>query len=657
VTEINPPTADRSAQLSPAAGATGARRWQRPPIWLWGVSVVLQVVCAAALTGFTFFLVDDYEFMSQAQAQSFSLAYLRRGLYEHFSPVSRALDKLLVVLAPGNFVLAHGIELALYAAALVVFAMVMRTILGNGWIAFAFTLVFGQSVFLIRLLYWWTATANILPSTIFMLFALWCYLRWRESGSRTLLVGSFVAYALALLDYETATLFPAYLAVISLLVLERHPGPRTWLASLWRERRVWAGYVALDAAALVNYYRFYYSPAVRPSFSELVHYLAIALFQTFVQALVGVKYSQAPAVCVVAGIVVLTAIAVTLYLRPRAWRCLAAFILVFLITMLPVGLTKVARFGVTVGQAIYYQQSVQFMFLVLAAFAIGSRWSGRRAAPAFRTLRPAAGRWRALVTWRPSRGALTAAGITVVAAYAALYVTSLQAMDYQVRQSGRDRAYVTEYLASDKQVRAAIGREPVLIDLDVPGRELPRHFGPVPSYGVFLALFNPHLHVDEIAKPVYVLSPRGRLLPVRFVASTRGLLARARVTAANHSAGVAAAPRGGSSACVPAGRSASWLEVPLARAQRMNSQPNGLAYAIRVHFRMPTGSTVSVRLIARGGRGFAIVSHEWGRGSGGQLIPLDFTGRLHELEFLLPARACVTGLTFGRLRYTHNSRR
>jgi hypothetical protein len=72
---------------------------------------------------------------------------------------------------------------------------------------------------------------------------------------------------------------------------------------------------------------------------------------------------------------------------------------------------------------------------------------------------------------------------------------------------------------------------------------------------------------------------------------------------------------------------------------------------------MPAGSTVSVRLIARSGRGFAIVSHEWGRGSGGQLIPLDFTGRLHELEFLLPARACVTGLTFGRLRYTHNSQR
>ena len=651
------PTGDWPAQLPARGGHAGADHWQRPQTWLWGVSVVLQVACAALLTKFTFFLVDDYEFLRGARTQSLSLAYLREGLYEHFSPVSRLLDKLLVVLAPGSWVLAHGVELALYAGALLAFAMVMRAILGNGWLAFAFTVVFGQSIFLIRLLYWWTATANILPATLFMLLALWCYLRWRETGSRTLLAGSFAAYAMALLDFETAILFPVYVAIISLLVLERHPGPRSWAASLWRERWAWAGYMVLDAAAVANYYRFYYHPVAHPSLPKLVHYLAIALFQTFVPALVGVKYSQTPGVAVAAGLAVLSAVAVTLYLRPRAWRCLMGFILAFLITMLPIGLNKISQFGVSIGRVIYYQQSLQFMFLVLAAFAISSRWSGSRRAPPGRgTLRPAASGWAALTIRRPSRRALAAGGIAAAAVYAGLYVTAMRALAHDVWQEGKDSAYVREYLASNKQVKAAIGAEPVLIDLDVPTVELPRRLGTIPTFGVFLALFNPNLRVDEIANPAYVLDPRGRLVPVRFVASTRGLLAQANVAAANWSAEGAAAPRDRSRACVPVGRSGSWLQVPLARPQHLSTQPQGLSYVVRVHFSTPAGANVSVRLVAwRGGRGFAKTSAEWRRGSGGQLIPLDFTGQLRELDFRLPARACVTGLTFGRLRYTHGS--
>jgi hypothetical protein len=656
VSEVAEPPAGGCAPPRSFAAAAGEHRWRRPPSWLWAASIGLQVLAAAVLTSFTFFLVDDYEFLTQARLQSFNLGYLREGLYEHFSPVSRVLDKLLVVLAPGSFVLAHTVELALYACALLAFALLMRAILGNGWRSFAFTIVFGQSIFLIRLLYWWTATANILPSSVGMLLALGCYLRWRETGSWLLLFGSFAAYALALLDYETSILFPLYPAVISLLVLERHPGPRRWLAVVWRERWAWIGYVALDAAAVVNYYRYYYKPATHPSFSELAHYLAIALFQTFVPALVGVRYTPGPGVAVAAGFVVLAAVAVTLYLRPRAWRCLAAFILVFLINMLPVGINKITQTGVAIGEAVYYQQSAQFMFLVLAAFAISSRWSGRRAWPQGEMLRPTARRWPAFAIRRPSPRALTAAGTAAVAVYATLYITSVRALAHQVWQEGKDSAYVQQYLASDKQVRAATGREPVLVDLDIPTVEVPRRFFKVPMYGVFLALFNPNLRVGELVKQPYVLGPSGRLLPVRFIASTRGLLGQASVTTANRSAEPAADPSGGSNACVPAGLPASWLRVPLARPQQLHAQPQGFSYLLRVRFRMAAAAHVRITLVAwRGGPGFAGVSQEWGRGAGGRLIALSFTGQLRELDFRLPAGACVTQLNFGHLRYTHNA--
>lgn len=656
MSEATRPSAEPSGTGTASARA---QYWRRPPAWLWGALVLAQVGCAAALTSYTFFFVDDFLFLEQARTQRFNLAYLRENLFEHFSPISRLLDKLLVTLAPGSFVLAHAVELAMYASALIAFVLVVRSILGNGWSAFTLTVVFGQSIFLLRLLNWWTATANILPSSIFMLLSLACYLRWREVGSRKLLAASLAAYALSLLDYETAILWPAYLAAITLLVLEPRIGLRGWLATLSRERWAWAGYLVLDAAAIVNYYEYYYHPVARPSLSAVGRYLEIALVQTFVPALVGIKYPVAPGshtfAIVAAAIVVGAAIAVTLYLRPRAWRCLAAFILVFLLTMLPVALTRIREFGVGIGHVIYYQQSLQFMFLVLLAFAISSRWSGRRALSALGGTGSAATGRRLSAVLRPSTPTLAAVGAAALAAYAALYLTSLRAMANAAWQPRQDSAYVREYLAGDRRVRAKIGREPVLIDLKVPTRVLPKKLWPYTTYGEFLALFNPKLRVDEITSPAYVLSRPGRLLPVRFASSTRGLIAQATLAPPGVSGGGATAGHSGSMACVPAAQSKTWLRVPLAQPEQMSAQASGLPDALRVRFQMPASSQVVVKLLAkRAGRGFATVTHEWYRGSGGELIPLGFTGQLRYLDFRLPAGACVTGLAFGSLQFVQS---
>jgi hypothetical protein len=616
--------------------------------------VLVQVACAAALTSYTFFFVDDFLFLGQARTQSLSLTYLRESLFEHFSPISRILDTLLVAVAPGSFVLAHGVELAFYSGALVAFAMVVRGILGNGWRAFVLTLLFGQSIFLVRLLNWWTATANILPSTVFMLLALGCYLRWRESGSRKLLAVCLLSYALSLLDYETAILFPAYVAAISLLVLERRLSPRSWFATLWRERWAWTGFLVLDAAAIINYYANYYYAAARPSLSAVASYLEIVLFQTFIPALVGIKYPADPArhtaAIVAATIVVGAAVAVTLYLRPRAWRCLLAFALVFLLTMLPVALTRITEFGVSVGHVIYYQQSLQFMFLIFVAFAISPRWSGQR------TRSPNVREPRLLALQRHSSRALAAVGVAAAAAYAALLLTSLSTMSQASWQPRQDSAYVSTYLASDRLVRNLTGAEPVLVDLKVPKQVLPTKLWPYTTYGEFFALFNPKLRVDKIAKRMYVVARRGSLLPVRFAARTRGAIDHARVSERLGSGSAAASQRARSLACTPAARSTSWLQVPLAHRQRMTAQATDLAYAIQVRFRMPANSSVSVKVLARRrGLGFATVTHLWGRGIGGELIPLQFTGVVRDLAFHLPAGACLTSVEFGRIRFTRGS--
>ncbi len=51
----------------------------------------------------------------------------------------------------------------------------------------------------------------------------------------------------------------------------------------------------------------------------------------------------------------------------------------FLLALLPLGLNRIRLFGVTIGAEPYYHQTVQFMFIVLAGFAVTRRWGGERA--------------------------------------------------------------------------------------------------------------------------------------------------------------------------------------------------------------------------------------------------------------------------------------
>ena len=155
-----------------------------PPEWIWGVVLGAQVLITGLLTSYTYFFTDDFLLLRQAQTSSFDLTYLRVPLFEHFSPVTRIFNKAVVDIAPGSFGFVHALELCLYAAAIAAMMFVLRTIMGRTWGALALTLLFGQSIFLLRLLTWWTATANILPATVGMLLALGAYLRWSMRRER-----------------------------------------------------------------------------------------------------------------------------------------------------------------------------------------------------------------------------------------------------------------------------------------------------------------------------------------------------------------------------------------------------------------------------------------------------------------------------------------
>jgi hypothetical protein len=630
-----------------AADATNAKRgWRRPPRWLWPVSIVLQVLVAALLTSYTYFFVDDFIFLQEARTDPFSLSYLRARLFEHFSPITRLLNKLLMHVAPGSFGFAHGVQLALYAAALVAFALLMWTVLGNNWSAFVFTVAFGQSLFLIRLLNWWTATANILPSTIFLVLGIVGYLRWRRDQSRWWLGLSLAAFAASLLDYDTAILFPAYLLLIS-LVLEPELKLRAWLAGLWRERWAWLGYGTLTLLALYNYFEYYYFKSARPSLGQLIHYVKFALVDAFVPSLVGIKDPQAAlsnhaVVIVAAWLVVGGAVALTLYMRPRAWRCLAAFAVVFAITMVPVGLNRIRQFGVGIGHELYYEQSLQCMFLVLAALAVASR--PRRAAPEW--LARAGSSIRAV----PQVAVLI--GVAAVAGYGALYVTSVRAMANDSPEPHRARAYVDTFRASVSKVRATTGRYPVLVDHSVPADIIPPIFAPFNHYDEFFPVIQPHLRFDLAGGATYVVDATGRLVPVSFGTIAQGSLGKATVSALDGSGKIPAARLGGdASACVPPDREISRVHVPLSSPLTLKQPASGLPYALLVDVHMPVGAPVTVVLTgpkeSQPDTGFP---QAWGPGAARRYVPLTLSMRVAEVDLDLPAGACVTDLALGRFR-------
>jgi hypothetical protein len=619
--------------------------WQsRPPNSLWLAMIALQVAAVTLLTSYTYFFFDDFLFLQQARTQHFDIAYLREPLFEHFSPLSRILDTALVHIAPGSFTFAHSIQLALYAAAIIAFALVARTVLGSCWTAFVLTVLFGQSVFLIRLLDWWTATANTLPSTVLMLFAIAGYLRWRIGGSRWWLLISVVSYAISLLDYETSMLFPIYLVLISLLVLEDRLTPRSWGAALWRDRWAWLSYGVLEVLALYNYYEYYYQKVAKPTLDQLAHYLWIALVETFVPAIVGID-PEAPlrthaVIIAVAVILVSGAIALTLYLRPRSWRCLVAFLLIFPATMLPVGLNRIDQFGVSIGSEVRYQQSVQFMFMVLAVFALSTRWGGER--PPNDRLR----RWLAKHRLAPT--VLATAAIVAVAGYGALYVTSVHAMAKVAWEPREAHAYVRTFLAGVDRVTKLTGHAPDLIDHQVPENIQFASVAPFNDYDQFFGMFDSRLLVDQVADPAYFVTNKGQLLPVHFIASATGILRTSTISAPNGTDVIPASSSPGSPACVPPGWTAARMHIKLSVPRTMSAQATGLPYALRVHYRMPVRAPVAILL----GNATNVVlddgfSHTWGSGEGGELAPLSVATLVDQVDFELPANACVTDLSFG----------
>ena len=466
--------------------------------------VLAQVTLLSILTHRSWFYVDDFLFLAQGREKRFSISFLRLPLFEHFSPLHRIFDYVLVRSVGLDWSAAHLVLLSLAAACIVAFALVVRSLFASPTLALGLTGAYGASLVFVRNIAWWTGGIHLFLLTVFSLLTILGYVRWHDSGSGRWMVFSLAAYSLALLSHEQAMLVPVYLLLLQVLVLS-DAGFRKVVAD-WR---VWGAYGVLTILSLANFLAYYYHPHTTPSPSSVVRFLGVSLFQGFLPTMLAIRIPEAPLVSIpvsVAAGILATAGLVALSLRRsvRAWRAWAFFAASFVVAVLPLGLGRIAIDGVLVGRELHYLTAAAFLGLIAVGAAFDARLAPRRPPGAL-----AEARARRRSRPSPVVGAL----VPVLAAlYLVLYLRDGSRLQHSLWEPVTARTYFNTFEHDLARLRAA-GEQPVIVLPGlVPESAVPAWLFPFNSYDHALTLVDPMLRFQGPG-PRYSVAVDGHLQP------------------------------------------------------------------------------------------------------------------------------------------------
>jgi hypothetical protein len=473
--------------------------------WRWVAAVCgMQFVVLGWFIRRGWFFVDDFLFFDQARSPGSAGTFLRRSLFEHFSPVHRASDYLFLHTFGMSWTAAAVVLLALAAACTAAFAHLASGLIADRRVVVGAAAVYGLSLFFARVASWWTGGTHLLLLTLFSLVAFDGHVRWVRTRAAAPLVCSLVAYCLALLTHEQAMLLPAFLVLFRLLWLdEGSASVRRWSRTLWREAWVWLTYAGLTGAALTNFLLNYYAPQGRPTPGELARFVWISLAEGFAPTLVLLKLPEGQLgslpVTVALGLTFLVAVVVvSVRSRQRAIRAWAFFGLAFLIAVVPLGAGRISQFGVSIGREPNYQTAPAFLFVLVVALLVSQP---RRSV-------------RTRASSNPRRASVGLAVATVT--YATLLARTLPDVAVAT-ESVSPRSYFTQ-LDQGLAAAGARGETPVLFDQVVPDSVVPGWLAPMNWYSNALSLVHPSLRIND-GDAGYVVDDSGRLARVDFVGS------------------------------------------------------------------------------------------------------------------------------------------
>jgi hypothetical protein len=489
--------------------------------------LAVSLSSAAWFTRSFYYFQDDFIFVRQAQTSSLSVSYLRGSLIQHFSPVSRLLDYVLANWLNSNVAAAHTIELVLLAASVLAFSWTITELVGRHWWRHVLTLGFAESLPLLHLLGWWTATANILPATLFGLLTIAAFFRYRRLGNRKWIAVSLLSYGFSLCTHEQSWLVVGYLVLFDFLVFAPHRRFREALVRLRREGWVWLGYMSLTILAAINYFEFYYAPLKpRATIGALAHYIGIQFTQSFAPSAVGLRpltTGWTNTVALVFDSLVFAAIViVSIYRRPSAWRVWTVFGIGFLTNSIMIGANRVGFFGVDFGKQLYYLQAPAYLFLLCvgAAFSLdrsGAPYVMRQEVP----IHPRVTTHLRRPSQRFRSGLLTAL-VLGVGLYAVAFATSATTMtvkDQSNLASGTARSYFTR-LVGQIDTASSHGGQVAVLDATVPDGAVASAFFPWNRLSFALPVVRPGVVVDQLREHTFAVRPDGTLVAQKFLRSS-----------------------------------------------------------------------------------------------------------------------------------------
>jgi len=490
------PTPDREREPSWALG--------RPSLPLW---IGLYAFCVAAVSWAAhamFLFADDFLFLSQAREQPYNLHYLRLGLFQHFSPVTRVVNKLLVQVLPhwraAPFAGLIVMDLLVVAGAV----LLMIALFGRTWLAWIGTLLLGCSLSLVPAMHWWTAGLNILPAMAGVTVgfgSMVLFLRGRSAWWAGL---ALLGYLLAITDYELGMLMPLYLGLWLLLFGRRALG-RPLAAVLRRSWWAWSLMAIMLLLSICNYRIYYYKPAPKASLHLIVDGLFVSLFHALLPSLVGLHGDQyAPGwdrFAVVVGAVLLVGLfGWTMTRSLGAWRGWAFAFAGWLVPALALLVNRLGythNTGLATGLVYDYLATAMFLVGVLEAVlqaGLLTRFSAVRRPPV-----------------RTARVGL--AGITVLCVLAGIgWVHSLNPtlrVQY-VANPYRNYASNIEHGAA----AAAKGGPYGILSSTAPRGLVSHSFVPYNTSTRVVGLYHPNLPFDVPAARLFAIDEVGHLYPV-----------------------------------------------------------------------------------------------------------------------------------------------
>ncbi len=514
-----PESAGREQGHRPPAGPTGR---DHPTRTVWAALALVSVASAGLLAwgGRQVFLFsDDYIFLTEAREQPWGLDYLRLALFEHFSPVSRVVHRLVTNEVADHPQVIYLVLVTLAVALVASVALLMGAVCGPRWAVVVGTAVIAPSLSVLPLMNWWTAGVNIMPAMIgtTVCFGSLVMLVRGRSWAWVWGVVAVLGYLLGVLSWELAASAPAF-ALLWVLLFRRRVTAEPLAAMLRRTAWAWGLLVVIGLATVLNYLQGYYRRAPSASLADNLHALYVSLVETQLPLMLGLHRPADPIIKglgAAAGLVVLAVLVVVTCRRsPTAWRGWAFALVGWFVPCVALVVSRVGYWGVVVAEqpTYYFLPTLLIMVGVLEAWLAPRRRADAAEADAVERLTARPGRSSA-----PRRA--VAAALIAVLAVGVAYVSSIPATLRSVYDFGAVaatgaplRSYVPNLLASAQRLRAT-GAPFSVVSGEAPAGLVPSGFSPFNRLSRVMMVDDPSIPFDHVDGPWYAADASGTLVP------------------------------------------------------------------------------------------------------------------------------------------------